>query len=208
MSCVRVQSHQQTSDESSFEVVQGEVHTAELPKDATESLLPDDTSHVQSGYQEQTDGEPLSKSTSTKLDTDGGKDGVKPYIDPAGATHFQRLVARLWLVEWLSWFLAFAAVGGIVGVLAAFDGQPIPDWPYGITLGALVSLLATIAATCLAQPIAVCTGQAKWIWFTRKQRMADFGLIDDASRGALGSAKLLISGKKGSVSIVPAHFSH
>ena len=33
----------------------------------------------------------------------------------------------------------------IIVVLAMYDGQPLPNWPYSITLNAMVSVLATTA---------------------------------------------------------------
>lgn len=107
------------------------------------------------------------------------------------------MINHLWILEWLSWSVALLAIAGIVGVLAAFNHRPIPDWPYGITIGALVSLLATIANVGLAGPISAGIGQAKWLWFAKERTMADFELIDSASRGPYKSAILLVRGKGG-----------
>lgn len=112
-------------------------------------------------------------------------------------SYWQRAIPHLWLLEWLSWSVALIATAGIVGVLVAFDQKPIPQWPYGITLGALVSLLATIANVGLAGPIGAGLGQAKWLWFRKERKMADFELIDEASRGPYKSAILLARGKGG-----------
>lgn len=102
-----------------------------------------------------------------------------------------------WLLEWLSWLLAAISIAGIVIVLFKFDRHPLPEWPYGIILGALVSLLATIATIGLAEPIAAGIGQAKWKWHTKEHCMADFNLIDEASRGPLKAFWLICRGKGG-----------
>lgn len=112
-------------------------------------------------------------------------------------SRWRRAVIHLWLWEWLAWLLALLAIAAIVGVLVAFDNQSVPDWPWGITLGALVSVLATIATVGLAEPLAAGLGQAKWLWYTEERRLDDFELIDNASRGPIGSAWLILRGKGG-----------
>lgn len=110
---------------------------------------------------------------------------------------WQKAVVHLWLWEWLAWFVALLAIAAIVGVLLAFDNKSISEWPYGITLGALVCVLATIATIGLAQPLAAGLGQARWIWYTENRRLADLELIDSASKGPIGSVLLVLKGKGG-----------
>lgn len=93
--------------------------------------------------------------------------------------------------------MALLAIAAIVGVLLAFDNKSISEWPYGITLGALVCVLATIATIGLAQPLAAGLGQARWIWYTENRRLADLELIDSASKGPIGSVLLVLKGKGG-----------
>lgn len=101
------------------------------------------------------------------------------------------------LLEWLSWLLAATSMAGIVIVLFKLDKHPLPKWPYGITLGASVSVLATVATIGLAEPISVGIGQAKWKWPVKENCMADFDLIDGASRGPLKAIWLICRGRGG-----------
>lgn len=110
---------------------------------------------------------------------------------------WRKAAVHLWLWEWLAWLMALLAIAAIVGVLLAFDNKSIPEWPYGITLGALVSVLATIATVGLAEPLAAGLGQTKWIWYTKERGLADFELVDGASRGPIGSVWLVLKGKGG-----------
>lgn len=97
-----------------------------------------------------------------------------------------------------TWFLQTLAVCGsmlLVGVLAAlliyFDNKLVFDWN-GITLNAIVALVATILKALVAFTVSECIGQAKWIWLSWQQRpVRDLALIDEASRGPLGSVKIL-----------------
>lgn len=43
----------------------------------------------------------------------------------------------------------------------------------------------------MMKPVVECISQLKWIWFFRKEKLMDFGLFNDASRGPTGSLYLL-----------------
>ena len=71
---------------------------------------------------------------------------------PEGSREMQDIAhgqkSRLW--DWWLWeiagiMLSLGATITIIVVLAMYDGQPLPNWPYSITLNAMVSILATIA---------------------------------------------------------------
>jgi len=133
----------------------------------------------------------------SQFDTDSNY--AKPRNVSLPRRRFRHAVVDLWLLEWLAWLVALAATSAIVSVLIAFNRRPIPYWPYGITLGALVSVLATVATIGLGEPVAAGLGQARWIWFSKERCMSDFELIDGASRGPIGSGLMIFRGKGGSV---------
>lgn len=108
------------------------------------------------------------------------------------------LQAGSWIFELLNLFIAFAAVASIIAVLAHFDDQPLPKWPYGITMNAPIALLVTIATAALAVPLSNGLSQLKWIHFKTSQApLTDIELFDEASRGTWGAAKLLAKGRGG-----------
>ena len=76
-------------------------------------------------------------------------------------------------------------------ILLRFNGRPLTDWPFSITLNTFISLLATLARAALALPIAESISQLKWVWFQRSHRLLDVQAFDSASRGPLGSLSLL-----------------
>lgn len=81
--------------------------------------------------------------------------------------------------------------GVLVALLVRFDKTPILDWN-GISLNVVVTLIATILKGLIALTMSDCLGQAKWIWISRQQRsLSDFAIIDQGSRGPLGSLKML-----------------
>ncbi|KAJ5415595.1 hypothetical protein N7465_004290 [Penicillium sp. CMV-2018d] len=96
-----------------------------------------------------------------------------------------------WTLELLGCVLSLGLLVAIIVVLASYDGNPIPDWPYGITLNALVSVLSTFMKTAMAFAVTEGLSQLKWSWFTRGNTLSDMALLDAASRGPLGAAMVL-----------------
>jgi hypothetical protein len=105
-----------------------------------------------------------------------------------------------WAFEIITIFFAFGAVGGIIGVLAQFNNRPLPDWPYYITLNALISLLATVAIATTSISLHNGISQLKWIHFKEsKVPLTDMEIFDEASRGTWGALKLLVTARGGYV---------
>ncbi len=98
-----------------------------------------------------------------------------------------------WGPDVLAVVFAVACSIGLAVLLALEDGKPVFSW-YGVTLNALVALLATCSKSALLVVVAESTSQWKWILFSRDARpLMDFERIDSASRGPFGSLKLLWS---------------
>ncbi|KAK7744662.1 hypothetical protein SLS53_003550 [Cytospora paraplurivora] len=73
------------------------------------------------------------------------------------------------------------------------QGLPHPQWPYHITINALISVFTAIFKMALMTPIAEGISQFKWLWYNRPRELADIERLDQASRGAWGSFLLLFS---------------
>lgn len=100
-------------------------------------------------------------------------------------------IDKEWKLPILAMFISMLLTGAIGGLLAHYNKRPVFDW-HGVTLNAIVSILATISKALLAFTLDECLGQAKWIWFSRqRQPLNDLNLIDEASRGPLGCCKIL-----------------
>ncbi|MCJ1438974.1 hypothetical protein MMC27_008364 [Xylographa pallens] len=97
-----------------------------------------------------------------------------------------------------NWYLELAAILGslsclvaLIVVLGKLDNQPIFDWN-GVTLNTIVSILSTTAKAWLMLVLAETISQWKWILFSSRRRfLIDLQALDEASRGPLGSLKLL-----------------
>ncbi|RAH47416.1 DUF3176 domain-containing protein [Aspergillus brunneoviolaceus CBS 621.78] len=96
-----------------------------------------------------------------------------------------------WVFEIVSCVIAVGALVAIIVVLHTYDGKPMPDWPYGITLNALVSLLVTVMKAAMVYPITEGLSQLKWSWFNRQNKLNDLAVLDAASRGAVNAVFVL-----------------
>lgn len=99
--------------------------------------------------------------------------------------------ASSWTLEILSCLTSIVFFIAIIVVLWYYDGRPMPDWPYGITLNALVSVLSTVMKASMAFIVAEGLAQLKWSWFRGGNKLSDLPLLDAGSRGAMGSLLVL-----------------
>jgi hypothetical protein len=101
------------------------------------------------------------------------------------------LVMR-WRLEIISWLVSAACMGAIVLALIIVRDKPTPRW-HGLTLNAYISEVSKIACAALLLPVSEALGQLKWLWFQGKSnKMWDFEIFDNASRGPWGSFVLLV----------------
>lgn len=113
---------------------------------------------------------------------------TKTASSPTRWTAFRQWAIDLWFWETSLLFLSAAALGAQIGVLWSYSGRSLPDWPSGLTLNALISLLSAISTSALLSVVSNVIGQNKWIWLSRDGgKLSHLELIDDASRGPWGS---------------------
>ncbi|KAI1084917.1 hypothetical protein F5B20DRAFT_576233 [Whalleya microplaca] len=113
-------------------------------------------------------------------------------VDTGTPTRNERShVFRYWAAEMTSLLVSFGSLMAIVGVLVRYDGAPQPDWPAGINLTSLVALLSTICRAMMLTPVAEALSELKWWWFKDHRPLRDLDRLDQASRGAWGSTRLL-----------------
>ena len=109
-------------------------------------------------------------------------------------------ICRPWKYDIFFCTVSVVAMIALIILLIHEDGQAQRNWARGaITLNGVISVLATIARGALSVPIATALSQGKWAHFSlaesrrmdTTQPLSDFVAFDAASRGFLGSLKLL-----------------
>ncbi|KAL5595055.1 hypothetical protein FOVSG1_008744 [Fusarium oxysporum f. sp. vasinfectum] len=108
----------------------------------------------------------------------------------------QRNIFLVWSLELALLLLATGLLGSIFAILSAYNTHEMPDCNgetgVGITLNALIAVIATIFRAILAFVALEVLAQLKWDWITKTFRpVGDMQRYGDVSRGAWGSLMLL-----------------
>ncbi|KAJ9617241.1 hypothetical protein H2200_000962 [Cladophialophora chaetospira] len=111
-----------------------------------------------------------------------------------------------WYGEVAAIIFSLACFCAIAIVLRVYDRKPIPSLPRGVTLNAIISVLATGSKSALLFSVASNISQWKWIWYRQQKlrKLADLQVFEDASRGPLGAAQLLFDTTRTSLGLIGA----
>lgn len=109
-------------------------------------------------------------------------------------------IVKRWLLEILSWLFSAICMAAIIGVLIYLQGDSLSRWTLQgkthLTLNAYISILSKMAGASLILPVSEALGQLKWSWFLEhSNKIWDFEIFDNASRGPWGSFLLLVRTK-------------
>lgn len=107
------------------------------------------------------------------------------------------VLSASWAFEVGCCAFALVLLAVIAVLLAIFNDKAVPEWSLDITLGTIVAILAAALTLALTVPLAAALSQTKWLWYRSEKPLADFGIVDDASRNAWGSLKLLAKRRAG-----------
>ncbi|KAK8071518.1 hypothetical protein PG996_004866 [Apiospora saccharicola] len=116
--------------------------------------------------------------------------------DPSNSKHLQPpppSVWKQWWVEVVGCVLMVAMLATMVGILSPNNGKPLPDWPFHISINAVISTLSTVLKACAAFILAEGTSHSKWKWFQNNRSLHDIVVFDNASRGPWGCLSLLLA---------------
>lgn len=96
-----------------------------------------------------------------------------------------------WGYQYLAILLSLTCLAALIILLIHFNQEPVFIWQ-GITLNTIISILSVTIKAALAYVVSECMAQWKWILFSREERLLiDFDRIDGATRGLLGSLRVL-----------------
>jgi hypothetical protein len=143
------------------------------------------------------DGRTLADSTDgisspgTTLASDRAADGLENEYPTC--KHFgMGYIWESWKWEISAYFLIFTMPLIIVATLYPHAGQPIPEWPFRITINALLSVYSLALKAAIGFLVASCIGQLQWTWFADERPMYDAVLFHQAVQGTWGSIRWLL----------------
>jgi hypothetical protein len=102
---------------------------------------------------------------------------------------------RNFITETLCLAVATASLLGLVAILRKYDNRESPEWHArrtSVTLNTVISILSTVFQGSLLMPVAQSISRLCWTWYTKPRPLVDVCYYDSASRGALGSIRLLL----------------
>lgn len=100
-------------------------------------------------------------------------------------------VTQSWKWEFCAATLLLTSVAAIPATLYPHDGQPLPQWPFSISINALLSIYSMVLKACLAFLVTSCIGQLQWSWYLKPRPLKDVVLFHEAANGTLGSVRWL-----------------
>ncbi|TEA17340.1 hypothetical protein C8034_v000448 [Colletotrichum sidae] len=113
---------------------------------------------------------------------------------PGRARELAQWCSENWVFEISSLFISAVCLAGIITTLVLHGSRPLPQWPFGIKINALISALATVSRSALAVAISAAISQRQWVRLNDGHHpLADLEMHDNASRGPWGSLSLLFS---------------
>ncbi|KAK8023469.1 hypothetical protein PG991_006708 [Apiospora marii] len=109
------------------------------------------------------------------------------------STYVNRRRLGQWNVELLMVFFVFAIPFIAFGTLFPYRGQPLPQWPFRITINSLLAVYSTILKAAISLVVSSGIAQLQWSWLgSAPQRpLHDVVRYDDAGRGPWGAMRLL-----------------
>ncbi|KAI1128944.1 hypothetical protein F5Y10DRAFT_291583 [Nemania abortiva] len=116
----------------------------------------------------------------------------------------KRWVTDYWIWEFASWFTSALLLSGAILTLSIHQDQPLPEWPFGITINALISFLSSLSTSALVSVVAGVIGQGGWATLpSAKRPLLQLEVYDGASRGPMGSFLFLLQTRLSVSSIGP-----
>ena len=105
----------------------------------------------------------------------------------------RRHILNDWWSEIGAILLSAVAFVSIIITLYPHDRKPLPQWPYSISVNALISVFVVVFKAAILYMTAEALGQLKWLWYADQRPLSHIDIYDQATRGPLGAFKLVFT---------------
>lgn len=96
-----------------------------------------------------------------------------------------------WKWEISNTAISIIALAATIGTLLPHQNQPLPQWPFHISINALLSIYSVVLKGSATFAIQSCISQHQWLWMRQKRPLSDIMRYDSAGRGVWGSSQWL-----------------
>lgn len=79
----------------------------------------------------------------------------------------------------------------IFATLRPHSGQPLPQWPFKVSINSLLSVYGLVFKAVTGFVLTSCIGQLQWTWFSKTRPLIDMLHYDSATRSADGALGLI-----------------
>jgi hypothetical protein len=95
-------------------------------------------------------------------------------------------------MEIIQLLISLASMVWLVCLLIRYDNKPLSDWTFYVSFPATLAILSTASRAAGVAAVGTCLSQYKWLHLLQRPRkLEDLDLIDEASRGTIGSLWLI-----------------
>lgn len=120
-------------------------------------------------------------------------------VESSAVLHTSKICSRTCVSwSWASWEWEFAACLLVLATpiiifatLYPHSGQPLPQWPFKVSINSLLSVYGLGFKAVIGFILTSCIGQLQWAWFSDARPLTDVLHFDSATRGADGALGLI-----------------
>lgn len=88
--------------------------------------------------------------------------------------------------------ISIIALAATIGTLFPHQNQPLPQWPFHVSINAVLSVYSVVLKGSATFVIQSCISQHQWLWMRQQQPLADVVRYDSAGRSVWGSSQWLV----------------
>ena len=139
----------------------------------------------------------ITQSTRTEAYKSGIRNKALPLLPLNKTGSLWATVRESWLREILTYCFSLICMIAVIAVLIFEDGKQLDQWAFPIGPNAMISFIITLAKSSFLLATTETISQLKWLHYDgRSNKLSDLKLFDEASRGPLGSIRLLFAKHK------------